>query len=231
MTETINSNMIIRGWLQSYLDEGNCAFDIGANRGVHTREMNRLVGSKGKVVSFEPVLENLKLLYEIQREAPNLRVEPYALGESIGNIKFYVDTRPGLSGVGSSIHKLKGLIGNSFEVTVPLITLDSWMDDNPGWNPDLIKIDVEGSELHVFRGAANYLQNNRPVLIFEFWETWMEKIRPIFEFLTPGYTFRKYGLDEDAYDYYNRVRGQSTTDILCLPKKSINRLNTNALFA
>ena len=87
---------------------------------------------------------------------------------------------------------------------------------------------VTAYELNVFQGAVNLIANSRPIIVFEFWETWFIKVRPIFEFLKPGYTFFSTRRGEDAYNLYFNNEYDDVTDILCLPINS-NRLNYDAL--
>jgi hypothetical protein len=59
--------------------------------------------------------------------------------------------------------------------TVASVSLDAYVDAH-GVVPDLIKIDVEGAELEVIRGAREVLTNARPMLIFESWPALEERI-------------------------------------------------------
>src|SRR5262249_5275188 len=59
--------------------------------------------------------------------------------------------------------------------TVASVSLDAYVSEH-GVTPDLIKIDVEGAELQVIRGARQLLANTRPMLIFESWPALEERI-------------------------------------------------------
>jgi len=51
---------------------------------------------------------------------------------------------------------------------VPALPLDTWVEDNPLPRLDLIKLDVEGAEVRVIRGADATLRHHRPVLVVEY---------------------------------------------------------------
>jgi len=224
----MNSDKIITSWIEKYIKNGDVAFDVGANQGLHTKTMLKAVGNLGKVVAFEPVPENIAKLIDIQLLNKELLVEACAVGDQMGKKQFNVDIRPGIGSAASSFHKLSGL-DEVEQIEVTITTLDDFISANNNLLiPNFIKIDVEGYELNVFQGAVNLIANSRPIIVFEFWETWFTKVRPIFEFLKPGYTFFSARRGEDAYNLYSNNEYDDVTDILCLPINS-NKLNYDAL--
>ena len=85
--------------------------------------------------------------------------------------------------------------------------------------PALLKIDVEGHEHEVIQGAEQLIKTSRPFIVFEFWETWWDKVRLIFEFLQPYYHLIRVqdGADVSRWYYDNKSAGQ--VDIGCVPKE------------
>ncbi len=224
----MNSDKIITQWINKYIRQGDVVFDIGANQGLHTKTMLQAVGKLGRVVAFEPVPANIAILSSIRASNNALMLESCAVGEEIGRKSFNIDIRSGMGAAASSFHKLAGL-DEVTQIEVSIKTLDSFVGEKGNsLIPRFIKIDVEGYEINVFQGATSLIDAARPIMVFEFWETWFPRVRPIFEFLSPGYTFFSSLRGEDAYSVYCKNAFDGVADILCLPVNS-NELNHEAL--
>lgn len=143
--------------LVRHLAPGQVAFDVGAHLGFFTLLLARLVGNQGAVVSVEPdpfmgprLESNLKL-----NGASNVTVVRAAAGSVAGERRF-------TTGHGGGI----GHLAEDGDLEVTGTTLDSLADRFGA--PNLIKVDVEGGELEVLRGASALLSApNRPVLVVE----------------------------------------------------------------
>lgn len=141
-----------------FLRPGDTVFDIGANIGYYTRLLSRLVGPSGLVCAFEPMPAALSLLEKNSSDLPNVRVLPLALSDVQGDSDFYVRRR----GDRSSLRPGAG----AKVVQVRTDTLDHIASEMT--QVCLIKIDVEGLELEVLRGAENIISRHRPVVYFEY---------------------------------------------------------------
>lgn len=139
---------------------GGTLIDVGANFGMYTA---RLVGLGKRCVAFEPIPRFAKMLGSGFGE--RLEVEAAALSDVSGGVvtlrlpHLYtgyatIETRNGLS-------TRKG--DRIDEVEVPRRTLDSYEYQDVSF----IKVDVEGHEEHVLRGAESTLKNCRPNLVVE----------------------------------------------------------------
>jgi FkbM family methyltransferase len=152
-----------RSYLASLLTEGSVAIDVGANIGMFSLSLAKAVGLTGKVISFEPVVETAKRL---QRNAhlnrcTNITVHVVAVGDREGEIEIIASSDAAYSST-QSISK-----GNGEIREVPMTTLDTvWKSANLP-KIDVIKIDVEGAEAMVARGAVRMLQTCRPVILLE----------------------------------------------------------------
>lgn len=138
---------------------GMRVFDVGANCGYFTSLALSLVGALGHVWAIEPNPDNVRLLEIARRRnnARNLTIVPAAAGEYFGAASFYGARSTGMVGP---------LADNAgIDNVAALVTLDGLAHDFPA---DLIKIDVEGYEGHVFRGAQMLLSDRRPALVFGF---------------------------------------------------------------
>ena len=133
---------------------GTTALDIGAHIGTHTLALARAVGARGRVYAFEP---QRKVYRELVRNLALNRIENVVpLRFAVGNETRVVEMNPGV-GPDGAIGVGHG--GDRAE----LRPIDSF----PFANVSLIKIDVEGFELEVLRGAARTIKRWRPVIVTE----------------------------------------------------------------
>jgi len=152
--------------LFSYLlKPGDRCVDVGANVGVHTVRMGRLVGRDGAVIAIEPDPDVVRRTERniALNDLGNVRVVNAAASERPGEMPLY---RPGPSDTNrarASLHHHSYLTGSA--TTVPVVTVD---DMCRGAAVALIKIDVEGHEAAVVRGAAGTIAAHAPSVIFEY---------------------------------------------------------------
>jgi FkbM family methyltransferase len=189
-------------WLRSVLKPGALAIDIGANVGQMTLEMAELVGPVGRVLAVEPAEGNLQVLR--QHIAANgftdrVVIVPAACsersGETVEMTVFGADA--GAVGSGHTLARSPGVAAERARhlhvtVQVPTVSVDGLCAEQR-FVPEVIKIDVEGAELEVLRGARETLRKCRPLLRVGF--------HP-FAFPDPAFAsdeFRRL-LDECGYD-------------------------------
>ncbi len=155
-------------YVREFLKPDMTFVDIGANQGFYTLLAAKQVGPNGRVFSFEPVpsqTKKLKRNIKINR-FHNVTVEPKALGFKEGFADMYVclDGDEALSSLRSPS---EDVTSTKKMVKVPVTTLDNYVKKYNIPSIDFIKIDVEGGELHVLKGAINTLKNFRPILMCE----------------------------------------------------------------
>lgn len=136
------------------LHQGDCVWDIGAHKGYVTLAASPRVGPAGHVYSFEPAPPNLRFLerHVAWNHLDNVEIKPYAVSAADGKARF--------GGRGSSITFKLGQ--GEFDVEVRSIA--SLVDEGLR-PPTVIKIDVEGNESEVLRGAASVLRSNALVFV------------------------------------------------------------------
>lgn len=146
--------------------------DIGANIGIMTYFLSKATPN-GKVISFEPVTENIATTKKIiaQHQLTNVTLVETALGDAAGQIdmvmpKFGKAKKQGLSHV---IHDSIEEFNEGVKYTVPVITLDSYLQKH-GHRPKAIKLDVENFEYFVLKGASETIQELKPVIYTELWD-------------------------------------------------------------
>jgi FkbM family methyltransferase len=149
--------------LKSILSEGAVVVDAGANIGIYSQFLSRCVGPTGIVHSFEPSPENFKRLQSAVRKLASVRLCQAAVGENSGRSKLYISDKLNVD------HRTYPTEGESRRsVPIDIVALDDYF--KPGQRVDLIKMDIQGYELHALRGANRVLADNPSAkLLLEFW--------------------------------------------------------------
>jgi FkbM family methyltransferase len=154
-------------FVRAHVRGGTVAIDVGAHKGGYTYWLARGVGPKGHVYAFEP---QPRLARQLQRLfAPaRVTVENAAVSDRAGVMRLHVpaDGRPS---PGASLEATGTAMAAGHSIEVRVIMLDDYLADLPrrGRTVSILKCDVEGHELRVFRGAEKLLRRDRPVLLFE----------------------------------------------------------------
>jgi FkbM family methyltransferase len=150
-----------------FLQLGMIVLDVGAHHGVYTLLASKRVGRNGKVFAFEPSPRERRRLvrHVLFNSCSNVRVEPYALGSSRTQADLFLS--PGINDWCNSLRPpITESTASPLKVTVA--RLDDWMEENEIERVDFIKMDVEGGERDVLRGAEKMLgREPRPVFLAE----------------------------------------------------------------
>ena len=159
-----------RAALRRLVKPGALVLDIGANIGAHTLSLANLVGPAGRVLAFEPTD------YAFRKLSRNLELNP----ELAPRVQAYhcfltgTDAAPVPSGVYSSwpLAKEAGLhakhLGREMRTEAARArSVDSVLAEHPGRTVQLVKLDVDGFECDVLRGAARLLSEVRPIFVME----------------------------------------------------------------
>lgn len=151
------------GVIRRHLRPGDIVCDVGANKGSFIYWLSCWVG-RGRVVAFEPQPELARGLAGVCRAIGlgNVTVEPKAVYSHGGDRDLFL---PKGHQPGASLHQGTLRTGNFCTLSVPLVALDDYFDENA--RVTLLKIDVEGAELEVFKGAERILRQHMPLLVFE----------------------------------------------------------------
>lgn len=137
----------------------NCV-DVGAHHGAMLEHMVRLA-PEGRNVAVEPLP---RFAAELRRRFPQVTVHEAALADENGSAEFqHVVTNPAYSGLRQRRYDRPKERVSTINVLVR--RLDDLVE--PGHRIDVVKIDVEGGELGVLRGASRVLSESRPTIIFE----------------------------------------------------------------
>jgi FkbM family methyltransferase len=189
--------------LTSLVHPGCVVLDVGANVGVVTLPLARLVGPQGAVHAFEPHPEVRRRLRQniALNNLSNVHVCESALGPAAATATLHSDAT-GNEGAGS-LAPGPGLRGQNYAVEVD--TLDSYAADLP--DVHLLKIDTEGADYGVLEGARDTIERRRPAVYVEVDPVLLERFDAtplmIFEFLKAfGYEiWRNTTRDDQPYSW------------------------------
>ena len=184
--------------------------DVGANTG-QTIDLVRKDFKNAKIYSFEPTPDLVKQLETKYKGDPGVTISGKALADFDGEAKFYISTYSPTNSMlvpdidlYTEIHSDRADdLKNLKEINVPVTTLNSWYKENDfrGFI-DVLKIDTQGTELQVLKGAGDLLKNKIKIIILEVQFVNFYKGSPpyykIFEFLYD----HKYNL----LDFFNNMR-------------------------
>ncbi len=140
---------------------GSNVIEVGANYGAHTVSLAKLVGPAGKIIAFEPQ----RMVYQALcgsmalNSLTNVWCHQAAVGATPGSIVVPTLNYDAVNNIGG-LSMSEGGPGES----VPLVRLDDVIDLD---SVQLIKIDVEGMEEGVLRGAEQLIKRHRPALYVE----------------------------------------------------------------
>jgi FkbM family methyltransferase len=146
--------------MKRILRPGDIFFDIGANIGYLSAIAASLVGRQGQVHCFEPVTEYFHRVQRLAELNPDYAIKPNACGagEIPGICTIHVTHEPGQNTMVSD-YKSGSEVASTQQV--PVIRLDSYIDQHSIDRVKLIKIDAEGFELPILKGLENFLKRSR----------------------------------------------------------------------
>ena len=156
-----------RDRLYSLVRTGDVVLDVGTNIGETLLQFGKLVGDRGFVFGFEPDDENYR---KVQRnisinDSSNLHVFNLGVSDRKENVKLYrVDSNN--TGMNRILNETEAERFQDF-TTIETDTLDNVMTENNIKRVDVVKIDIEGYEMHALRGASQLLRTYRPKLFIE----------------------------------------------------------------
>jgi len=135
---------------------GGVVFDIGAHVGFYTLLSVEKVGSRGKVVSFEPLPRNLEILKKhLKMNHCDTRVTLIEDAVAKKNGSKFFEVSPLSAG---------GHLNDNEGLKIQTVSLDELFFNELVPQPDLIKMDIEGGEFDALLGANKLLSDHHPVI-------------------------------------------------------------------
>jgi FkbM family methyltransferase len=182
------------------IKENNIVIDIGANIGYHSVHFGNIVGSSGRVFSFEPQ----KLIYDIlstnilKNGLSNI-ITQYNIGLSSKKQTMYLSNIKDMTYDNGMVNF--GGVQLNDEITGGSIINVQTLDNIFTGNVDFIKIDIEGMESEVIKGATKTIKNSLPIIFIEISKNHDEI-----------YSFFK----ENEYEIYRIINHGNGNDYICL---------------
>jgi FkbM family methyltransferase len=183
---TIHEDDIIKRFTPK---EGDIVIDIGAHIGLYTIISSKRVGANGKVVAIEADPSNFEMLKSNIKLNQLTNVTPlnYAVYSKETKIKLYLPEVESGYTIYNTIMSNRARTEDKF-VEVNANTLDHLLQLKGIMEINWVKIDVEGAELEVLKGATNVLSKSKDIaLLIEVHG--LDNYRPILEFLS-SYNFK-----------------------------------------
>jgi FkbM family methyltransferase len=155
--------------LKQLLRRGDAFWDIGAHVGWFSLFASSLVGTSGRIVSFEPAPEPFRLLTRNTAGVANVTAIQCGLGNADETAPFAAQ---GESRSASFVEKVTQINADFLpdtpiqRISVPIKRIDTLVREVASV-PDVLKIDVEGYELKVLHGAEGLLSSRNPALLIE----------------------------------------------------------------
>jgi FkbM family methyltransferase len=236
LAEGIELSLFLFGKFQSHITKNSfltikdnfSIIDIGANVGLMTLQFAKLV-PKGRVISFEPTH------YALGRLKRNLSLNP-KLAERVKVINSFVseksDTSPNI--VAYSSWKVNGERGDHDHPVhlgtpkategVPSVSLNDFAEHQKLDKIDFIKIDTDGHEYEVFKGADKAIAKYKPVIIFEIGLYVMDEKKISFDFYYNYFKNLNYRLidtktekEVNLTNYTRYIPKNGSTDLIAIP--------------
>lgn len=164
LTKNLKYDRMSKRIMNNFLEENSNAIDVGCHKG----EILDLIyknSPKGQHFAFEPLPSFFQKLKEKYSAKKGISVFPFALGDDDGEVTFnFVKNAPAYSGLKK--RNYDNITPNIEKINVIQKKLDDCIPS--GVKIDFIKIDVEGAEFMVLRGATKILQDYKPLILFEF---------------------------------------------------------------
>jgi FkbM family methyltransferase len=177
---------------------GTVALDVGANWGLFTARMARLVGPAGTVHAFEPDPANMTSLRALRRWRKNIVLHQVGLSDQRGSAELRVPLDHGLR-IGPQASLTMSRDRRSMpHVSVPIVVVPLDESLPSGTAVGFVKIDVEGHEMAVLRGGEAALRRTQPTLLVEIEQRHQDTdIRQTFDYLR-GLGYEGYGVYPDG---------------------------------
>jgi FkbM family methyltransferase len=149
---------------KQFLRPGTTFVDVGCNKGDFTLLASRLVGAQGRVLSFEPHPENCRWIRKsiAKNEYRNIELYELALSDTNGTAQLHLGEKSGFHTLlAGKPQREKGII------EVRTRRLDDLLAEVGFDRPvGAIKIDVEGADMHVLRGARETISRSPGIVVF-----------------------------------------------------------------
>lgn len=210
----------VRLCMETLIEEGQTVLDVGAHIGFHAAAAAFLCGSSGRVAAFEADPDLHRHLRRNLAQFAWAHAIYGAVWDSSGDVCFERASNRQESGWGTVVQVRDQ--GKGEIVRVPSMAIDDWSKRSGLRSVDFVKIDAEGSEPAIVRGAVTTIHEHNPVMVLELND----------ELLSGGGSnagdlvtlvrelgYETYHLSLQKLESWDPVKHRGLCEILCLPLK------------
>ncbi len=223
-----NGELYLMTQLQKYFNAKPIIFDIGANTGQYTKTINEAFCGNCCIYSFEPYSKAYKQLTETVNGILSINTFPIGFGDIQQTIEFYSD--PVYSELGGVFKRdfSKHNIYMDDKEFVKLDTLDNFCLENKIDRIDFLKIDVEGFEVNILKGAKKLLNGNKIGIIqFEYGSgNYLSKtyLYDFFQLLSSNFKIYKLMTDglQEIIDYHSDYEIHTLSNYVAVNNNHLN---------
>ena len=208
--------------LKLFLKKDSVFIDIGANFGLYTLNASNLINETGQIIAFEPFSKSFSSLKNnlLINKLNKVTIENIAIGECDGTINLFYNKEDRNLGMVSTTPLNKGFIEN-----VSITSFDNYLKNTSNIinSIDLIKIDVEGSELSVLKGMKKSLIKFSPSILIEILDiNGKENMNAIESFLNK-FGYEKFYINNEGF--VSKKETNSNRFNYIFSKKTISDIN------
>ncbi|MCA1625185.1 MAG: FkbM family methyltransferase [Acidobacteria bacterium] len=202
--------------ISKVVQRGDVCLDVGANIGWYTTLLQKLVREEGTVYAFEPVPKAFSLLeknVKLNSAFDNIYLYNLALGDSEKEAEMHI-----FDGFTEGHASLASFVNRSYKISpTRMIILDTFLEANNIGEINFVKIDIEGAELLMLKGAKRlFNQIVPPIFVIEMALGTTEGFgylpNDIIEFIAEKRDYEFYAIDESKF-LLKKIK-----NVLCVPK-------------
>lgn len=166
-----DSEIRLASFIINHLQPGDDFLDIGAHYGYFSRLAAHIIKENGKIVAVEPASETFGILSK-NAAGKNIETLNMAVAEAEKVIHFYefsnLQSEYNAMDVAQFENEQWFKDAPPKRIEIPATTIDLIIRQRAGFQPNIVKIDVEGAEFSVLSGGLDFLRNNNPFIVLEF---------------------------------------------------------------
>lgn len=212
---------------QSILERNMIIFDVGANIGIYSLIASKKIGENGKVFSFEPsawayerINKNLNL-----NSCRNVEVFKVGVSNHSDIVSFYKCDDDAFNSILNK--QMRKCIE---EIKIDVLTIDDFCNKKQIKKLNVLKIDVEGADYLVLKGADNVISNFHPIILCEynkFLETIKDDINEMITFLNSK-EYNVYEINNYKLIEFDPNKSHAS-EIICLTKEHVDKYKEKKL--
>jgi FkbM family methyltransferase len=203
--------------MRRFVRAGMTVYDVGANLGLHAALLSKLIDREGRIVVFEPNPALLPGLRTTVERMGNGTLVSLALSDTDGTSTFFIPSDDTCASLFNWTPQI-GLTEDVRTIDIQTVRLDALIESGRLPRPQFMKVDAEGAEEKIFRGAGGLLDSETaPVIMFEalhgHGQDTFAAARCLQAFRSPGYQVFRI-LSDGELTHFDEIEG----NLLAVPR-------------